>query len=198
MLKLDKKDQVLFLVGPMGAGKTTVGKALAEALGSRFLDHDDLIVHLAGCSIPEIFKEHGEPYFRQFEHDCLDASLTGTDAVFSAEKKVPLLPLPAHAVVAGGGGIAGRADNRELIRQNSVCIYLHLEVEEQYQRVKDDTNRPMIHVSDIKGRLNELFLQRDPQWREIADLIINTNDTVDNIVARCIKELTALGVLEAK
>ena len=95
-------------------------------------------------------------------------------------------------VIAGGGGIAGREDNRALIKAHSLCLYLHLPVEVQYLRVKDDTNRPMIHVSDIKARLRDLMEQRDPQWREIASAIVETDNSVKEIVAQCVSTLSDL------
>lgn len=177
--------QVIFLVGPMGAGKTTVGRALAQDLGVDFLDHDELIVALAGCSIPEIFAHHGEAYFRQLEHDCLAAVLTADHSRFSVAEMQAALAGTKPLVIAGGGGIAGRADNRALLKDHSSCIYLHLPVAVQYERVKDDTNRPMIHVKDIQARLQELMVQRDPQWREIAAAIVETDAPVEHIVAQC-------------
>ncbi len=176
----------IFLVGPMGAGKTTIGKALASALGRSFLDHDDLIVNLMHMSIPDIFAQYGEPYFRDLEHDCLSLLLTGDFSRFSREQMYAAIgsdKLPA--VIAGGGGIAMRADNRALIKEHAQCLYLHIDVEVQYQRVKDDTNRPMIYVDDIKGRLSELFTKRDPQWREIAHAIIEADDSIAHIVQKC-------------
>lgn len=197
------KLRAVFLVGPMGAGKTTVGRELAKALGGKFLDHDDLIVKLAKASIPDIFAAHGEPYFRDFEHDSLSSLLTGDTSRFSQDELDDALAALGAShdtseasatplVIAGGGGIAGRADNRALIRDYSTCLYLHLPVEVQYERVKDDKNRPMIHVQDIKARLQELMEKRDPQWREIASAIIETDNTVDAIVAQCVELLKAL------
>lgn len=177
--------QVIFLLGPMGAGKTTVGRALAQDLGVDFLDHDELLVALEGCLIPEIFDKHGEAYFRQLEHDCLSAVIAGDQSRFSAEQLQAALNGKKPLVIAGGGGIAGRADNRALLKDHCCCIYLQLPVVVQYSRVKDDNNRPMIHVSDIHARLQELMEQRDPQWREIASAIIESDAPIEQIVAQC-------------
>lgn len=186
---MSEQERAVFLVGPMGAGKTTVGRALAQALGGSFLDHDDLLVTLSGSSIPEIFAQHGEEYFRQLEHDCLSALLCQDRSRFSEEQMQNAIGPSAPAVIAGGGGIAGRADNRALIKEYSTCIYLHLPVEVQYERVKDDKNRPMIHVSDIKGRLQELMDKRDGNWREIASAIVETDDSIEHIVEQCVSVL---------
>ena len=174
----------IFLVGPMGAGKTTIGKLLAQSLSGSFLDHDDYIIEQAKMSIPDIFAKYGEAHFRQLEHDCL-ASLLNPNSSYEHIKKPDTMPL----VIAGGGGIAQRADNRELIKEHSLCLYLYLDVEHQYDRVKDDTNRPMIHVSDIKTRLSDLFSVRDPQFREIALAIIDTNNDKESIVNQALEVL---------
>lgn len=174
---MDKLVKPIFLVGPMGAGKSTIGRLLAQALQGSFIDHDDYIIEQAHMSIPQIFERYGEPYFRNFEHECLQTLLTQQHHSSGPQ------------VIAGGGGIAQRADNRALITEHSICIYLHLDVEGQYQRVKGDSNRPMIQVADIKQRLQELFVVRDPQFRAIANVIIDTNDTPERIVAQALKSL---------
>lgn len=178
-------DRPVFLVGPMGAGKTTIGRRLAQSINGSFLDHDDYIIEQAHMSIPDIFASKGEPYFRELEHDCLRSLL---DESFCPEHIVRPTQLPA--VIAGGGGVAGREDSRALIAAHSLCLYLHLDVEHQYERVRHDQNRPMIHVQDIRGRLSELFAQRDPLYRSIALAVIDTDDSIDNIVQRCLQALS--------
>lgn len=160
----------------MGAGKTTIGRLLSATLNGAFIDHDDYIVNKARMSIPDMFSKNGEAYFRQFEHDCLD------DLLIKQIRPKELDNFEGPLVIAGGGGIAQREDNRALIKELSLCIYLHLDVDHQYQRVKNDTNRPMIHVSDIKTRLGELFEVRDPQYREIAFGIVDTNNDQSSII----------------
>lgn len=181
---MDTLAKPIFLVGPMGAGKTTIGKRLASALHGNFLDHDDYIIEQAKMTIPQIFDTYGEPYFRDLEHRCLQSLL---DPNFQAQDM--LKPVPAPNVIAGGGGIAQRADNRALIKEHSLCLYLHLPVGKQYERVKGDTNRPMIQVEDIYARLQALFAVRDIQFREIATCIIDTDDTIDNIVTKTLSAL---------
>lgn len=164
----------IFLVGPMGAGKSTVGKALARALQCDFFDLDEIIVQKAGMSIPKMF-ERGEPYFRDFEHQCLAATL--------------LQPYTHPVVIAGGGGVAGREDNRQLIRHHSFCIYLKAPVEVQFARVNGDTNRPMLKSDDVFARLTQLFALRDPLFNEVASLTADASLPVADVVAACLKQL---------
>lgn len=179
------------LVGPMGAGKTTVGRALALAVSGRFDDMDDLIVaSMNGMSIPDIFKERGEEFFRQQESRCLSQALTpGVGSVAAA----PELGKEQVRVIAGGGGIAMAVKNRAMIKAAATCIYLSLPVEKQYERVKDDTNRPMLYAADVMERLTTLFAARDPQYREVADIVVDADAPIDEVVARCCKALKGRG-----
>lgn len=179
------------LVGPMGAGKTTVGRALALAVSGRFDDMDDLIVaSMNGMSIPDIFKERGEEFFRQQESRCLSQALTpGAGSVAAA----PELGKEQVRVIAGGGGIAMAVKNRAMIKAAATCIYLSLPVEKQYERVKDDTNRPMLYAADVMERLTTLFAARDPQYREVADIVVDADAPIDEVVARCCKALKGRG-----
>lgn len=179
------------LVGPMGAGKTTVGRALALAVSGRFDDMDDLIVaSMNGMSIPDIFKERGEEFFRQQESRCLSQALTpGVGSVAAA----PELGKELVRVIAGGGGIAMAVKNRAMIKAAATCIYLSLPVEKQYERVKDDTNRPMLYAADVMERLTTLFAARDPQYREVADIVVDADAPIDEVVARCCKALKGRG-----
>ena len=211
----------IVLVGPMGAGKTTIGKALALRLQGSFADMDDIIVRTAhGMSIPEIFKQHGEPYFRQLEHDCLEQTLksyaplpngalaaspaTAQSEVHAAVQREAQATAPrsAHAegnelnlcILAGGGGIAMAEANRALLKEYSICLYLNLPVEQQYERVKGDTNRPMLYAPDVKERLQNLYASRDPQYRDAAATIIDANASISEVVNRCCQALKQLGV----
>lgn len=169
----------IFLVGPMGAGKSTVGKALAQALQCDFFDLDELIVQRAGMAIPEMFKQ-GEPFFRNFEHQCLAACL--------------LKPYAKQVVIAGGGGVAGREDNRQLIRRQSVCVYLKAPVEVQYARVNGDENRPMLKSEndDVLGRLKQLFAIRDPLFNEVAKMTLDATLPVSEVVTACLAQLKTI------
>lgn len=93
--------KAVFLVGPMGAGKSTLGRQLGHRFEGGFVDLDDYIVKVAGKSIPKIFEEDGEPYFRQLEHDCLEAILTGKSERIAPE----FIKDPLPTIIAGGGGV---------------------------------------------------------------------------------------------
>lgn len=190
----------IVLVGPMGAGKSTIGRLLAQSLNCSFVDHDDIIIREAKTSIPDIFENHGEPYFRDLEMRCLRSSLFHPQFAVSAEAvldKFDNLPVNedeiAHTpiVMAGGGGIAGREDNRELLKKFSNCIYLELDVDTQYERIKGDVNRPMLTIYHNKERLSELKSIRDPLYREVAKAIIDSSQTPEKVVADCLAFLQA-------
>lgn len=169
----------IFLVGPMGAGKSTVGKALAQKLHGDFFDLDELIVNKAGMSIPDMFKR-GETYFRDFEHKCLAECLLKP---FAGDKQV---------IIAGGGGVAGREDNRQLIKRQSLCIYLKAPVEVQYKRVNGDENRPMLKADDVFERLQQLFAIRDPLFNEVSSFTVDASALVEKVVSECVSYIEKL------
>lgn len=168
----------IFLVGPMGAGKSTIGKALAQSLNGAFFDLDELIIDNAGMSIPDMFKR-GEPYFRDFEHWCLAKCLLQPAALHME------VPVGGYVVIAGGGGVAGREDNRQLIKRYSKCVYLKASVEVQFARVNGDPNRPMLKADDVFARLQQLFYVRDPLFNEVAQIVVNSELPVEQVVADC-------------
>ena len=149
--------QNIFLVGPMGAGKSTVGRQLAETLGLKFRDSDHEIQRRTGVDIPTIFEFEGEEGFRQRERQVID-ELTQEDGV----------------VLATGGGAVLRADNRQDLTARGVVIYLHCSPEQQYTRTSRDRNRPLIQNEDPLARLREIMDERDPIYRQVADLIVST------------------------
>ena len=149
--------QNVFLVGLMGAGKTTIGRILARKLGLRFIDSDHEIEARTGASIPWIFEIEGEPSFRRREAEVI-RELTGQDGL----------------VLATGGGAILNADNRVFLKQRGTVIYLRATVHSILQRTAHDKNRPLLQTADPRKKLEELMAVRDPLYMEIADVVIDT------------------------
>ena len=147
----------IFLVGMMGAGKTSVGRVLAKRLNKVFYDSDHVIEQRTGVKIPVIFEIEGEPGFRHRESVVLD-ELTALDEV----------------VLATGGGAVLAAENRERLRTRGTVVYLRASVKDLLNRTRHDKNRPLLQTADPRARLNELFEIRDPLYREIAHVTIDT------------------------
>lgn len=152
----DSRLPPIYLVGPMGSGKTTIGKLLAKQLNRPFVDCDWHIVAQTGADIPWIFEKEGEQGFRNRETKALSE----------------LVEQP-NIIMATGGGAVGRAENRELLRKGLV-IYLDASVDTQLSRTKKDKNRPLLQTSNPRAVLEELYRKRDPLYRETADLIVPT------------------------
>ena len=148
----------IYLVGPMGAGKTTVGRHLAELLRREFIDSDHEIERKTGASIPWIFEKEGEVGFRIRENMVLNELTTRQ-----------------QLVVATGGGAVTQAKNREYLKHRGIVIYLYTPVELQLQRTYRDKNRPLLQVENPEQRLRDLLQIRDPLYRDVAHLIIETN-----------------------
>ncbi|WOE41355.1 shikimate kinase AroK [Acinetobacter chinensis] len=142
----------------MGAGKTTVGRHLAELLGREFLDSDHEIERRTGASIPWIFEKEGEPGFRSRETSVIDELTTRK-----------------QLVLATGGGVVTQSPNREFLKQRGIVVYLYTPVEIQLQRTYRDKNRPLLQVENPEKKLRELLRIRDPLYREVAHHIIETN-----------------------
>lgn len=147
----------LMLVGMMGSGKTTMGKSLAKHLGKAFVDSDEEITKRTGVTIPHIFDIEGEAGFRQRESSVI-RELAGR----------------ANMVLATGGGAVLAEQNRELLQQNGIVIYLKAGVHDLWQRTRHDRNRPLLQTVDPQAKLTELFRQRDPLYCEVADIVIQT------------------------
>nr|WP_032881984.1 shikimate kinase AroK [Acinetobacter genomosp. 15BJ] len=148
----------VYLVGPMGAGKTTVGRHLAELLGRDFIDSDHEIERKTGATIPWIFEKEGEVGFRLRETNVLN-DLTSRSLL----------------VLATGGGVVTQAKNREFLKQRGIVVYLYTPVELQLQRTYRDKNRPLLQVENPEQKLRDLLTIRDPLYREVAHYIIETN-----------------------
>jgi shikimate kinase len=149
----------IILVGLMGAGKTSVGKALARIVGKRFLDSDHEIERATGVRIPVIFEFEGEAGFRARESKMLMELLQTNDIV-----------------LATGGGAVLCKENRELLPAKGTVIYLRAPVRALIKRTRRDRNRPLLQVPDPAAKLTALYEQRDPLYREIAHLVVDTGD----------------------
>jgi shikimate kinase len=165
----------LFLVGPMGAGKSTIGRQLARQLGLEFHDSDHEIEGRTGVDIPLIFEIEGETGFRKREKAVIDE----------------LTRLPGIVLATGGGAILD-PDNRKHLSGRGRVIYLHTSVNQQLKRTARDRNRPLLQTENPRDRLNELMQVREPLYREIADLVINTDGKhVRNVVREILQLLDA-------
>src|SRR5512134_3786225 len=163
----------IFLVGMMGAGKTTVGRQLARRLGKTFFDTDHEIQKRTGVSIPTIFEIEGEGGFRRRESAVLAALASLEDAV-----------------LATGGGIVIAPDNRRLLKERGTVVYLRAAVDDLFARTRHDRTRPLLQTEDPRARLDELFAARDPLYREVADIIIDTSrQSVQTLVRQLEKQL---------
>jgi len=160
----------IFLVGMMGAGKTTAGRLLARRLGSRFVDTDHEIEERCGVGIPLIFEIEGEAGFREREARAVE-ELTALEGI----------------VLATGGGVVLRPDNRSRLAARGTVIYLHAPPEALYRRVRNDRNRPLLATEDPLGRLRELYAVRDPLYREIADFIVETGAQSARALSRALQ-----------
>lgn len=160
----------IYLVGMMGAGKTTVGKKLAKAIGWQFADLDQCIEATTGVSVATIFEIEGEAGFRQREMQALAQM---------AER--------SHLVVATGGGVILNPLNRARLFATDGVVYLHGEPELLYSRTKHDKGRPLLQVADPLARIASLVEKRDPLYREVADVIVEASSGLSNIV-NCIEK----------
>lgn len=174
--------QRIFLIGPMGSGKTTIGRRLAEALDLEFVDSDHALEERTGADIPLIFELEGEEGFRRRETAMLD-ELTQRDGV----------------VLATGGGSVLREENRAYLRSRGVVIYLETPVDKQLQRTRHDRQRPLLQTADPRARLEELMQVREPLYRELADITISTNrGTLVTMVKQLVEMLRKLDATTPK
>jgi len=149
--------QSIFLIGPMGAGKTTIGRLLAKTIGIHFIDSDKEIEKRTGVTIPMIFEYEGESGFRRRESEVIDE-----------------LTLEEGIVLATGGGSVMLPENRQWLENRGFVVYLHCPVEKQLERTHKDSNRPLLKTENPRQRLTDLFTVREPIYRDMADVIIDT------------------------
>jgi shikimate kinase len=166
----------IYLVGPMGAGKSTIGRVLAAELHLPFRDSDRVIEERTGADIPWIFDMEGEEGFRERE----SAVLTE-------------LANDQLAVIATGGGIILRAQNRQLMQASGFVCYLTASIEQLVERTSRDKRRPLLQVENPRQKMIELLALREPLYREAADFIVNTDRRSPKSVAQEISSLITPG-----
>lgn len=166
----------IYLVGLMGAGKTTVGRQLARRLGRRFADSDHEIEERTGVQIPLIFEIEGEAGFRARESQVVEHLTQQRDLV-----------------MATGGGVVLDPRNRANLSNTGIVIYLCAQPRQLWERTRHSRNRPLLQVADPLVKLQELFTQRDPLYREIADIVVESGSGAFNhLVKHLEREVRAL------
>ena len=148
----------IFLIGFMGAGKSTVARAMKKHYGMRLIEMDEQIEYQEKMSVPKIFEVHGEPYFRQLETDLLEG-----------------LSSQENTVVSCGGGVPMRACNVEAMRKSGKVIYLRTSPQQIYERVKTSHNRPLLEGNMNVEYISKLLSQRLPKYLEAADAVVSTD-----------------------
>ena len=157
----------IYLVGMMGSGKTSSGKALAKLLSVRFVDLDEQITEHAGRSINDIFETDGEPHFRKMESDLLLRVSRGKDQV-----------------VATGGGIVLSSTNRHEMKNTGRVFYLKTSLEVLWERVRDKRDRPLLSSSNPRKTLEELYLERTPLYETSSEKVFLTDQKLPEEVAQ--------------
>jgi shikimate kinase len=166
----------IFLVGLMGAGKTSVGKLLARRMGKTFYDSDHEIERTTGVRIPVIFEIEGEAGFRARE-----------------SRMIAELATMSGVVLATGGGAVLWEQNRRLLSQHGTVVYLRASPHDLWQRTRHDRNRPLLQTGNPLSKLTALFAERDALYREVADVIVDTgNQSVSSLAHRLDQKLTQL------
>jgi shikimate kinase len=164
----------IFLIGPMGSGKSTIGRALAKQLKFDFYDSDEVIETRAGVDIAWIFDVEGESGFRKREQQVIE-ELTNKN----------------HIVLATGGGAILLPENRAVLASRGVIVYLELSHEQQLARLQGDNKRPLLLESDdVSAKLTQLREQREPIYEELSDITVNTDNlTIKSVVKKIIQLL---------
>src|SRR5690554_1856858 len=154
-------------IGPMGAGKSTIGRMLAKEIGYRFLDSDRVIEDRCGANIPWIFDVEGEEGFRQRESAMLEE-----------------LSHEHQTVLATGGGAVMRPENHKALKHDALVVYLKTSMEQQVERTRKDRNRPLLQNDDPEAVLRRLFDIRDPLYTKLADIVMYTDRKSPRLVVR--------------
>jgi shikimate kinase len=164
----------LILIGPMGAGKTSIGRRLAQQFGLRFVDADQAVVERSGAAIATIFEHVGERGFREREKAILGELLDGEGVLVST-----------------GGGAVLDFDNRQRMRQRGFVVHLQVSVESQLKRLGRDRSRPLLQHGDPEQVLRTLASVREPLYAEIADLVLDTDGMSPGAAAMNLARLLA-------
>jgi shikimate kinase len=163
----------IFLVGMMGAGKTTLGRALAQRLRMRFVDTDKVLVDRTGVPVATVFEIEGEAGFRRRESAILAELSEGDDCV-----------------VATGGGAVLAEENRRVMRQHGTVVYLRARIESLWERTRHDTTRPLLATPNPRATLARLLEERDPLYRDAAHVIVETgSQSAATVVNRVVAAL---------
>ncbi|MGB0513781.1 MAG: shikimate kinase [Wenzhouxiangellaceae bacterium] len=162
--------QNIFLIGPMGSGKTSLGRRVAPALGLEFIDLDEELERRCGVEVAVIFEIEGESGFRERERDLLAevASRSG------------------QLIATGGGSVLDRR-NREVIRERGCAVWLRTSVEQQLRRLERDRRRPLLAAPDRRDRLTRMAEQRNPLYSEVADLVFESQNRPMPVMANVLE-----------
>jgi len=164
---MNKKDSIIF-IGIMGSGKTTIGKKIAQIMDYDFIDTDQEIERITGMKVSEIFKKEGELRFRSEE----------TLALKRIGKEAP-------AVIATGGGIVLKKENRDIIKNMGIVVYLDADIDVITERVSRNKNRPLLREGNIREKVQKLSEERKNLYLEIADIVIDTgSDKFENLLVK--------------
>jgi shikimate kinase len=164
-----KQSENIYLIGLMGAGKTTIGRQLARALQLPFYDSDKAIEESTGVDIPTIFEFEGEEGFRNREQKMLQ-QLTSLQGI----------------VLATGGGAVLREENRQRLQLNGFVVYLYCSVDKILERTKRDSQRPLLQTNNPRMRVEQLFAERESLYKACADFEVNTGDLQSKSVVKAI------------
>ena len=176
---------LISLVGLPGGGKSTVGRQLAKRIGARFVDSDAVLEERIGMPIRSYFEQYGEDAFRDQEESLID-ELTGRTGDHGGES----------LIIATGGGAVLRPANRKHLHERSTVLYLRSSPEELYRRLRHDTQRPLLQVSDPQAKLRELYEQRHPLYEEVAHYSVDTGrPSVATLVNMIMMQLEMAGLL---
>ncbi|MDX2503938.1 MAG: shikimate kinase AroK [Gammaproteobacteria bacterium] len=161
----------IILIGPMGAGKTTIGRQIARLFKFDFFDSDREIEQRTGASIPLIFELEGEEGFRRREQEVISQLCNKT-----------------HIVLATGGGAVLKKENQLALKRSGTIVYLCAGIDDLLARTAKDKNRPLLQTDNPREKLQTILNEREPIYRELADIILKTNKMT---VHMAVKELTA-------